>query len=523
MPAVVSKFPLHDPMGVQAGYSLSVQDENGDAVSGAEFGGLNGTYNWILPPQSVQIRRSIRADVMKDLGAGISVISGGEGIGRIQVQGTYGVGPQLDPTYPTLGRNARDAMVQFFQAFMDANDERGKVGKPALSMLFEMVGGRWSEPDFESYYVWPETLPADSRSAGRPHSWEWSASLLLLAPYQISGPFDFSTIPNPSDLLKKATGLAALCQKLQGIYKSFQTVVSKLKLLQAQLNQIVARIKGFIAGVKNAIYDVTDLIRGTAQILQDLKKSLNFQDFKSDITQAISGMIYDTRVFLGQTGMTVYSFQMSGSTSSSFTPGRTVSPSRPTAVGISAGDTLASISNHHLGSSSRWTDLVNVNNLEFPYLDFSGPNGTPDASYVGMRVLGAGSILKLPLPIPTGTVALAVDPIGTDLPDAPDAANVLQGGTVNLAASAIRRLITPQGRIPWHPLYGSRLKKRIGTAQTLASVVSCQKEVIATLKFDKRILNVGIVGVSLPPGGIVISTNLVSPLGVVPISTSVAG
>jgi hypothetical protein len=79
------------------------------------------------------------------------------------------------------------------------------------------------------------------------------------------------------------------------------------------------------------------------------------------------------------------------------------------------------------------------------------------------------------------------------------------------------------GRVPWHPQYGSRLKKRIGKAQTLPSVVACQQEVVTTLKFDKRILSVGIVSVSAPSGGIIIKTSLVSPLGMVPLSAKIAG
>ena len=522
MAAPITEFLHSDPLGIQAGYSLEILDENDNQVSAAELGGINGTFPWLFPPQSLQIRRSIRAEVLKDLGAGLSVVSGGEGIGRISIQGTYGVGPQKDINYPSLGKNTRDQMVQFFQAFLDANDERGKIGKLGLRMLFQMIGGQWSEPDDESYYVWPESFPTDARSAGKPHAWDWQASLLLLAPYAISGPFDFSTLPSPQATVAKLTGLAALVQKAQALWKSFSAGLQKLKALRTNLLAIATRISDFVAGVKATIYEVTDLIRGTAQILQSIKKSLNMQDFKAEVTQAISGMVYDTRVALGQAGMVVASYHQTGTTSGSLTPGRTVSPSQPTAVGLADGDSLPSLAAHYLGDAGRWPDLVAVNGLEFPYLDFSGPNGAPDSSYAGKRVFGSGSLLKLPLPIPTGNVALSNDPIGTDLADVPEVANVLQGGVLNLSAAAIRRLITPMGRIPWHPNYGSRLRKRIGSAQTLPSVTAARNEVITTLKFDKRILNVGIVSVSLPPGGIIITTNLVSPLGVVPVSASLS-
>jgi hypothetical protein len=519
---VITDFPIHDPLGIQPGYNLQVVDENEDPVTGDEFGGVSDTYQWIMPPQALQIRRSIRADVMKDLGSGSSVISGGEGLGRIQIQGTHGVGPQKDISFPTLGKVARDQLTAFFQAFLNANDERGRVGKPGLRMLFKIVGGKWSEPDMESYFVWPETFPADSRSAGRPHSWDWSASLIILSPYLISEPFDFSTLPTPQDLLSKATGLAALLQKAQALWKKFKAGLQKLKDLRNKLLVIAHRIADFVTGVKNAIYEVTDLIRGSAQLCSSILKSINPKDFLNTVSTAIRGTIYETRRFLGQAGLVSQSFSTTGATASSLTPGRTWSLSQPTSVGLSAGDTLQGIAARHLGGSGKWTDLVRVNGLEFPYLDFSGPGGRPDPSLAGKKVLGAQDILKLPLPVPPGIVALAPDPIGTDIPDLQVAANTLVGGTTNLAAAAIRRLMTPRGRVPWHPAYGSRLKQRIGTSRTLPMAAEIQQEVISVLKQDKRILNVGSVQVSLPDGGIVVTTSLVSPLGVVPISPSFA-
>jgi hypothetical protein len=522
MASVNTDFPLHDPLGIQAGYSLQILDENDDQASATELGGVNGLFPWVLPPQNLQIRRSIRAEILKDIGSGISSVSGGEGIGRIVIAGTYGIGPQLDPNYPSLGKNSRDGMVQFFQAFLNANDERGRVGKSGLSMLFKMSGGKWTEPDSESYYVWPESFPMDLRGAGKPLCWDWQCSLMLLAPYVITGPFDFSSLPDPNALVTTMTKLGALVSKIQAMVKKVSALVTKLKNLRSKLLSIATRIKNFVAGVKNAIYEVTDLIQGTAQILQSIKKTLNLSNFKSDVTQAISSMVYSTRVALGQAGMVAASYTQTGTTSASYTPGKTVSTARATSVGLNYGDTLAALAAKHLGSSAKWKDLVTANGLEFPYLDFSGTNGVPDSSYASKKVLGKGDILRIPLATTPGVVAVSNDPIGTDLPDEPESANVLQGGTSNLSAAAIRRIRTPMGRIPWHPFYGSRIMKRIGTAQTLASARDCQDEVITTLKFDKRILNVGIINISLPEGGIVITASIVSPLGVVPLSANFA-
>jgi phage baseplate assembly protein W len=519
MPELQDQFPIHDPLGIQPAYTLEVLDENDDPISASEFGGMSGVFQYLFPPQSIQIHRSIRSDVQKDISSGVSTVSGGEGIGRIVMQGTHGVGPQKDPLYPTIGKQARDLLVQFFQTFISANDERGRVGKPGLRMVFWMYGGSWSEPVAESYYVWPESFPVDSRSNGRPHAWDWSSSLILLAPWVIASPMDWSTIPDPLTLASDTSAMAGLLGKIEGSWKRAQATLQNIKDLRSNLLQISTRIKDFVDGAQDAIYEVTDLARGSAQISRTILATLSPSAFMDTASTALRGALYDTRRLLGQANLTATSFRVTGAVSASLTGSRTASLSRPVTVGVSSGDTLAAIAAKHLGDSAKWPQLVAVNNLEFPFLDFSGTGGRPGLAYESLRVLGATDVLKLPLPATASTVGVSDDPIGTDLPDVPTIANTLQGGAANLSAALIRRLITPKGRIPWHPGYGSRLKKKIGTGQTLATSADIKNEVVTTLRADHRVLDLRdvVTTVSVGSSSVKIASEVVSPLGVIPI------
>ena len=79
------------------------------------------------------------------------------------------------------GLKYRNLFRDYFKAFTDANDERGKQGLPLLQLMFRIFNGKWSNQSNESYYVWPESFPQDSRSAGKPHAWDWTLSLQILA------------------------------------------------------------------------------------------------------------------------------------------------------------------------------------------------------------------------------------------------------------------------------------------------------------------------------------------------------
>lgn len=513
---------MADELGVQSWYLLEAVDENGAKPSQLEFAGVNPAVALRMPPQALQIQRNLRAEVLKDLGRGISIVSGGEGLGRITVQGTHGVGPFIDAQTPSLGKQARDRLIEFFGAFVAANDERGRTGKQGLRMLWRMIGGGWSNPQDESYLVWPENFPTDTRAVGRPHAWDWSITLILLAPFRVEPSVDPANLTDPDALTKQADGLDTLLESATQGWRGALSVLQNVRDLRSKLALVRNRIKDFVAGSKDAVYQVTDLVKGSAQLCSNILKALSVLDFNDDAKNAIRGAVYDVRRFLGDAHLAAQQFGRSGAVQSTLTARRTTSLNRPVFHSLSPGDSLQAISARVLGDASRWIELVTANGLDYPYVDFSGVNGRPGTAYAGLRVLGATDTLKLPLPASPGVIGIADDPIGTDTPDVPAHAGDLHGGIENMVASLLRRLQTPRGRIPWHQPYGSGLPRMVGASTDIALVMSARADLVDSLHADPRVLSVNNPVVTFGDGLIDISADVVTPLGTVTLAGSVS-
>jgi len=512
---------LNDDLGVQAGYHFRVVDEMGNTPAAAEFAGAVPEFSFRLPPQAVQIQRSIRAESLRDLTRGVSVVSGGEGIGRIVLQGTHGVGT-FKESEPSDGRATRDRLVSFFSSFVAANEERGRLGKETLRMLLVIEGGKWSNPEFESYLVWPESFPADSRSAGRPHSWDWSCSLLLLRPWSRPSGADAARVVQPAEVAQRAVGYESALDAAMRSWKGAKELIGKARDLKNKLSQIRTRVLAFASGAEDAVYEVTDLVRGSSQLCREMLRALDPARFDDTASTALRGTLYDVRRLLGDAAIAAQQARRSGVIPRFLTAPRTASLASPVLVALSPGDSLQAIAARSLGDASRWPEIVKANGLEFPFVDFSGPGGAPGAAYAGRRVLGATDTVKVPLPGLPGVVAVADDPVGSDLPDDPAAAGALVGGTENLVAAILRRFQTPLGRIPWHPLYGSALPSMVGSAQTLGDVAAIRAEAIQNLKADPRVLGVQAVTVKVEPGLVQVSAEVLTPLGPLAVAGAVS-
>ena len=513
---------MADELGAQSWYLLEALDEFGVKPTQLEFAGVNPAVALRMAPQSLQIQRNLRAEVLKDLGRGISIVSGGEGLGRITVQGTHGVGPFVDVDTPSLGKQARDRLIEFFGAFVLANDERGRTGKQGLRMVWRMVGGGWSNPKDEAYLVWPESFPTDTRSASRPHAWDWAVTLIMLSPFRIEPSVDPATLVDPDALVKQADALDSLLETATQGWRGALSVLQDVRDLRSKLAQVRNRIKDFVAGAKDAVYQVTDLVRGSAQLCSNILHALSVEDFQDDTRNALRGTAYAVRQFLGDAHLAAEQFRRSGAVQATLTARRTTSLNRPVFVALSPGDSLQAIAARTLGDAGRWVELVTANGLEFPFVDFSGPGGAPGAAYAGRRVLGAADTLKLPLPAAPGVIGVADDPIGTDTPDAPAHAGDLQGGVENMVAALLRRLQTPRGRIPWHPSYGSGLKAMVGGASDVALVMAARADLLDSLHADPRVLSVNNPVASFVDSAIDISAEVVTPLGTVTLTGSVS-
>ena len=518
---------ITDGLALQATYAFRALDEKGSGIEAGDFGGVSPYLPWRFPPQAIQIQRSIRGEVIRDIGSGFAVTSGGEGIGRITIQATHGAGKLLSPSKVSAGLNFRNAFTTFFEAFTRTNDERGKLGKPLLQMAFEVVDGKFSNPAQDRYLVWPQSFPVDTREASRPHAWSWTLVLDILSVLSESGPVlkDDTKVITPKKAKTKLEKLLDLFEKALKIYKQVKEIIQKIKDVINKIKKAINAIKKVIAGIKEFIYKITDIIRSVSQACRSLLKALSPKDFKDDVKTDLRGALGDARRTCGQIQIMVAQFRRGGDVPAVLSPRQTASLLVPVAVAVSPGDTLQSLAARHLGSASRWPDLLSINDLDFPYVDFSGPNGAPDPAYAGMNVLGAGGTLKLPLPAAQTVVGISRDPFGTDLLDdgALGTANTLQGGVANLSAALIRRLITPAGRIPNHPAYGSRLKLMLGGATTDAHVESIKAEVIRCCLQDSRIFSVESVEAQVSDAGAVeVTVACRTPTGGLSFSSAVA-
>lgn len=512
---------INDDLNTQASYSFRVITESGDTPSKAEFGGISPSFTFRMPPQALQIQRSIRAEALKDLTRGISIVTGGEGLGRLTLHGTHGVGAFVDPSLPSEGRDFRERLVLFFQAFINANEARGQKGQEPLRMIWEALGGRWSNPENESYLVWPDGFPTDSRSAARPHAWDWSCSLILLAPWSLGRGTDWAKVTPAPALVDKAGALDTLLADAVKGWKKAQSVLQNVRDLRNKLYQIRTRVQTFTSGAQDAIFEVTNLVSGSAQLCTDILVALRPWDMRDTASMAVQSAVYDVRRFLGEAAITAQQFRRSGVVPDSLTTPQTASLSKPITVAVSPGDTLQGIAARALGDSRRWMEIVRVNGLDYPYLDFSGTNGAPGSAYTALNVAGAATVLKMPLPALAAPVGVADDPIGTDLPDDPSTANLTQGGAENLSAALVRRLLTPRGRIPWHLEYGSMLPTLLGSAEALDNIAAARRDLIDSLKADPRVLDVQNVKVTAQGGVASFYADALTPLGLLPIAGAI--
>jgi phage baseplate assembly protein W len=297
-----------------------------------------------------------------------------------------------------------------------------------------------------------------------------------------------------------------------------------VQLIRNQINyakSIIGGIEKFVQGQKDFIYSVTDLIRSSAQNVQLLLKAIDIDAFLDDAKNALRGTLYEVRRTDGQILLTARQWERVGIIPPTLTLPQTASVLRPVQIPLGPGDTLASVAARVLGDSALWPSLVSINNLDYPYLDFSDTFGGPDPAYAaaGLKVLGAGNQLKIPLPVSPGVVALAQDPFGTDLQDtqllhggSPKPVSLI-GGFPNLSAAIVRRLLTPIGKIPWHPDYGSTLKSMLGSPSSLANVESIENEVSRCILSDPRILSIQNMTASLDGNTVSIEALLLTSKG----------
>ncbi|RTG94093.1 hypothetical protein CSW25_04145 [Thermus scotoductus] len=167
---------------------------------------------------------------------------------------------------------------------------------------------------------------------------------------------------------------------------------------------------------------------------------------------------------------------------------------------IREGDEPHRLAHRLLGDFRRWTELVELNRLDPPYI----ANDPAPYRARGLRVLGPGDRLLYPY-------AGAVEPVGEEDAEAETYGRdlllqrgelALMGGTVamvrgleNLRGALERRLRTRLGELPAHPdTYGHLLHQYVGRAGGEAELRYILLEAERVIRQDPRVAGVRLEG-----------------------------
>jgi phage baseplate assembly protein W len=160
-------------------------------------------------------------------------------------------------------------------------------------------------------------------------------------------------------------------------------------------------------------------------------------------------------------------------------------------VDIRQGDTLQAIAARELGDAARWVDLVAFNGLVPPFL-------TDDSSQAGTGVLLYGSSLRVPAPAPIATATTDPDRVFEldVLLSAGGAIGTVNGdfaiadGRTNLRQALVHRVSTDRGELGFHPLYGSLLRRLIGSINGPTALLLAAEYAKSAVRADPRISRV---------------------------------
>lgn len=160
-------------------------------------------------------------------------------------------------------------------------------------------------------------------------------------------------------------------------------------------------------------------------------------------------------------------------------------------VEIQFGDTLQAIAARELGDASGWAKLIAINGLVPPYI-------TDDPDLVVPGVLLSGGALKVPAPQPVVTTTTDPDQVFlSDIALSDTGALVvvngdfaLTTGRPNLHQALTNRVETDRGELIFHPGYGSRIRRILGTVNGPTAELLAAKYAAAAVLADSRIKEV---------------------------------
>lgn len=156
-------------------------------------------------------------------------------------------------------------------------------------------------------------------------------------------------------------------------------------------------------------------------------------------------------------------------------------------VEVQYGDTLQAIAARELQDASRWSELVAINELVYPYI-------TGDATLASSSVKLFGQFILVPAS--TAQVSATSDPeavYGVDLALTKGRLSLsggrisTVGGRANLRQGLTNAIETEEGELLYHLNYGCKVRKLLGAVNGPTAGLLASKYVKATILADDRI------------------------------------
>ncbi|AYP68595.1 hypothetical protein EalM132_00083 [Exiguobacterium phage vB_EalM-132] len=182
---------------------------------------------------------------------------------------------------------------------------------------------------------------------------------------------------------------------------------------------------------------------------------------------------------------------------------------------VKHGETLRMIAQRELGDASRWEEIVDINNLSYPYVTSVPSFGT----------ITPGDTIRLPY-VDTEISNDVNLQFGTDLLLLGDKFNLstptggdlgVSGGDYSLVSGIpcvkqdyAHRLMTPYGTLPYHNDYGSIVTQLIGAKRDTTWRVKMQLEIERTLRADDRVTDIPLLELSPIDTGIRVRSTAVA-------------
>jgi phage baseplate assembly protein W len=153
------------------------------------------------------------------------------------------------------------------------------------------------------------------------------------------------------------------------------------------------------------------------------------------------------------------------------------------------GDTLPVVAARELGDASRWTEIVALNSMVFPYL-------TDDSGAVVPGVFLTGTYITIPSSTPGAVTSDPNAVFGQDVALSGGNLTVVNGditlvsGLPNLTQALTNLLETSEGELLFHAGYGTPIRKMVGSMNGAAAALLAAQYAKTAIAADSRISSV---------------------------------